>query len=177
MKVLRSLALLPVCLFLTGCFQFEVVHVVHRMGESDTGAYRLKILKGLVDEDQLDNMVSKFRQWSRPEMRRDSEAVYIEDNTGGAKMEHFYDSYNCQASIYRDRSDCHFAFALPQNVANLAGWSINWEVVLQPDMTLISSNHHQIRRTGGLTHLVWNFDGNRRSDASVDFVVRVPRAR
>ena len=56
----------------------------------------------------------------------------------------------------------------------MPNWSIDWEVVLQPDMKVIASNHQRTRREDGLDRLIWYFDGNRVSQASVDFTVRIP---
>jgi hypothetical protein len=180
MNALRVSVLLVACWLLTGCFQLEGVHVLHHYGENDTGSYRIAmsagVYKALTEETKFSEIIGNLKKWSRPTTRRSGDTVYLEDNTGNASMEAFYQTSDCKAATMRGFDDCHFAFKIPDELGKETGWSIDWEVVLQPDMKLISSNHQRKRRTDGLDHLVWYFDGNRDNNASIDFVVRVPVA-
>jgi hypothetical protein len=92
-------------------------------------------------------------------------------------MEHSYDIYDCTSLGGKAYSDCRFAFTLPKDAAKMPGWSIDWQVVVQPGMSVIASNHQRTRREGGVERLIWSFDGNLVSSANVDFTVRIPRAR
>jgi len=64
-----------------------------------------------------------------------------------------------------------------RDVGDLPGWSINWDVVLQPNMKVLTSNHQRAAREDGRDHLIWCFDGNKTSSANVDFTVRVLKIR
>jgi hypothetical protein len=44
-------------------------------------------------------------------------------------------------------------------------------------MRVLASNHQRTRREDGRDRLIWFFDGNRVSAASVDFTVRIPKAQ
>jgi hypothetical protein len=163
---------------LTGCFQVEGVHYLHRYGESDAGSYRIKLpqiaYEALRNDAKFSEMWKALRSFSRPVAREEGDFVFLEDTTGRASMERFYDTSVCRPASARGYADCHFAFKIDQSsVEGLPGWSIDWEVILQPDMTLLSSNHHRTRRENGLQHLIWSFDSSLASGASVDFNVRV----
>ena len=166
---------------LTGCFQIEAVHYLHRYGDDDAGSYRIKLNRVTYDALRSDAKFSEMwkglRSFSRPVAREDGDFVYLEDTTGRASMERFYDTYDCKAAPVKGYVDCHFAFKINKDVGDLPDWSVDWEVVLQPDMILLSSNHQRARRENGLDHLIWFFDGNRVSEASVDFNVRVLRVQ
>jgi len=165
---------------LTGCFQVQGVHYIHRYGESDDGAYRITMNRltyaALQSDDHYSDLMKQLHSWSRPTTRTEGDSVLLEDNTGNASMEHFYDSYHCSAAPLQGYMDCRFAFKIDKEMGALPDWSIDWEVVLQPDMQVIQSNHQRTRRQNGLDHLIWYYDGNRTSEASVDFTVRVPKA-
>lgn len=92
-------------------------------------------------------------------------------------MEHFYDTSSCKPAPVSGFMDCHFGFTIPRDFAKIPNWSIDWEVVIQPNMRVLSSNHQRTRREGGLDHLLWYFDGNRVSEAEVDLTVRTPKAQ
>ncbi len=172
--------LLAACFMLTGCFDIQGVHVLHYYGESDTGSYRIKMSRltySLLDQDKSSDMLKDLRKWSRPLTRAEGDDVYLEDNSGKASMEHFYDNFNCSTSAQPGNMDCRFAFKVPKELADLANWSIDWEVVLQPDMRVLASNHQRTRREDGRDRLIWFFDGNHVSAASVDFTVRIPKAQ
>ena len=180
MNALRVLVLAIVCCMLTGCFQLEGIHVLHDFGENDTGSYRISMsrqdYKALTEEAKFSEIMGDLKKFSRPTARQSGDTVYLEDNTGNASMEHFYETYGCKAAPVRGFDDCHFGFSITEEMGREKGWSIDWEVVMQPDMKLVASNHQRIRRTDGRDHLIWYFDGNRDSNASIDFTVRVPLA-
>jgi hypothetical protein len=177
MKALRLALVLTGCALLSSCFQIQAVHVLHYYGENDTGGYRIGFKSAmysmLTQNGKLNEILQSLRRWSRPSVRNEGDDVYVEDTTGQASMENFYDTHTCRR-VSLDFSECHFSFTVPPDIGQLVGWSVDWEVVLQPDMTVLSSNHQRIRQVDGLEHLIWFFDGNRDSNASVDFVVRVP---
>lgn len=172
---------MAICFFLTGCFEIQGVHVLHYYGESDTGSYRITMNRvtyaALQDNNQYSKMLKDLGTWSRPTTRWDDDFVHLEDNTGKASMEHFYDTFNCVDAPVTGFVDCRFAFNIPKDFGEMPNWSIDWEVVVQPGMRLLSSNHQRTRRADGLDRLIWYFDGNRVSTATVDFTVRTPRAR
>lgn len=173
----RLLFFLLPCFLLTSCFQIEGVHVLHYYGDSDSGSYRITINRALLNQDKYSDMLDQLKKWSRPKTRSDDDNVIIEDDSGDASMEHFYDTYKCVADLDdSDYVDCRFAFKVPESVGSLAGWSVDWEVVLQPRMIVVRSDHQRTRRVDGMNRLVWYFDGNRESRASVDFTVKVPKA-
>lgn len=181
MKKVNILFVVALCCLLSGCFQIEGVHVLHYYGENDTGSYRItmnQITYGLLtsDKDYADTY-RKLKSWSRPVTRYDHDLVHLEDARGTASMEHFYDVYNCKAASISGYMDCRFAFKMPDELAKLQGWSIDWTVVLQPGMRIVSSNHQRTRREDGRDELLWWFDGDQESAASVDFTARVPRAQ
>jgi len=169
--------LLAASFVLTGCFEIQGVHVLHSYGESDTGWYRIKMSRAMMDNGRYGKMLKDLRTWSRPATRSDDDNYYVEDVTGTASMEHFYQTYKCETSPQPGYADCHFAFSLPGDVGDLPGWSINWDVVLQPNMKVLTSNHQRAAREDGRDHLIWCFDGNKTSSANVDFTVRVLKIR
>ena len=128
----------------------------------------------LNSDNKYSGMLDQLRKWSRPTTRIDGDSVHLEDTSGKASMEHFYDRYNCKAAPLSGSRDCTFALNIPKELGSMPNWSIDWEVVLQPDMKVIASNHQRTRREDGLDRLIWYFDGNRVSQASVDFTVRIP---
>ncbi len=178
MRVIKLSVLALTCSLLTGCINIEGVHTLHRYGETDSGAYRLsmsRVTYALMTSDRThSDMVQRLQRFSRPTTRFDAERAYLEDTSAGAAMEHMYDDYRCTLSVVAGYVDCHFSFSLDAGAT--PGWSLDWTVVLQADMKLISSNHHRTRRADGRDHLIGYFDGNRVSSATVDFTVRVPRA-
>ena len=179
MRKLSLMVLMAASFILTGCFQIEGVHVLHYYGESDSGSYRIKLTRLVVSRNskEYQEMMSELRSWSRPTTRSDDDYFYFEDDSGRASMEHFYQTFDCQASPQPGYMDCHYAFKLPKDLGQLPDWSVDWEVVLQPGMKLISSNHQRTRRENGRDRLIWYFDGNETSSASVDFTVRTPKAQ
>src|SRR5579871_1171946 len=112
MKTLRLAVLLVSCCLMTGCFQLEGVHVLHNYGESDTGSYRIAIpptaFTRFSASDDYGRVMRGLRTFSRPSTRKESDIVYVEDNTGRASMEHFYETARCQAvagTNFEDRSE------------------------------------------------------------------------
>lgn len=181
MRYLKLSVVLFASCFLTGCFEIQGVHVLHYYGESDTGSYRITMnsltYATLESNNQYSKMLKDLRTWSRPTTRREEDSVHLEDNSGTASMERFYDSFTCKEAPVFGFVDCRFSFNVPKDFGAMPNWSIDWEVVLQPDMKVVSSNHQRTRRANGLDRLIWYFDGNRVSEASVDFTIRTPRAR
>ncbi len=177
---MRKLALsivLGASFILTGCFDIQGVHVLHYYGQADTGSYRLGISRlaySELDPGKFAKIQSDLRGWSHPTTSSDSDNIYLSDESGTASMEHFYDVSHCENSPQPGYMDCHFAFSVPKELADLPGWSLHWAVVLQPGMSVVRSNHHSVRRESGHDWLVWSFDGNRSSSANVDFTIRTP---
>jgi hypothetical protein len=162
----------------TACLNIEGVHVLHPYGESDTGGYRIAMSDAtyllLSGNGGVNDMLSQLRRFSRPSTRFYEGGVSIEDLSSSATMERMYDTYQCQAAPSQGFMDCHFALAIDRG-GEMPGWSIDWDVVLQPGMRIVASNHHRTRRVNNQDHLMWYFDGNRVSSANIDFTIRVPR--
>ncbi|WP_396225318.1 hypothetical protein [Gemmatimonas sp.] len=175
-KTLRTVALVGCAMLLSGCFHMRARHVLRYYGDSDTGWYQLRFPDGLVEENKLQEMLAKFRKFSRPTARTTGGRTIIEDLSGAASMEYMYDQYKCTDSPQPDFVDCRFVLEVTEEVGRMDGWSLAWEVELQPRMRVLTSNHAAVRREGNRDILVWSFDGNKVSQATVAFVVRVPRA-
>jgi hypothetical protein len=178
-KLKISILVIASCM-LTGCFDVQGVHVLHYWGDNDTGAYRIKmnsLTYALLDNEEYSKMLKNLRSWSRPTTRAADDSVYLEDASGTASMEHFYDSFACKAAPVSGFMDCRFTFNLPKKFGEMPDWSIDWEVVLEPGMRVVSSNHQRTRHESGHDRLIWYFDGNRVSEANVDFTIRTPRAQ
>jgi len=163
----------------TACLQIEGVHVLHPYGETDTGGYRIAMnaftYGALNGDNTYSDMLAKLRRFSRPTTRFDGDRVYLQDVTSTAAMERMYDTYGCEPAPVAGYMDCRFALAM--NPGDTPGWSLDWDVVVPSGIQVLSSNHHRTRRANGQDHLIWFFDGNRVSSASVAFTIRTPRAR
>ncbi|HUA57904.1 MAG TPA: hypothetical protein VML19_04070 [Verrucomicrobiae bacterium] len=178
MRKLSLLVLLAASLILSGCFEVQGVHVMHYYGQPDGGSYRIAISRiaySQMDPNKFAKIQSDLREWSHPTTRSDSDNIYLEDDSGSANMEHFYDTSRCENSAQPGYADCHFAFSVPKDLADLPGWSLNWAVVLQPGMSVIEANNTGTRTVDGHRALVWSFDGNTTSSARVDFTIRTPK--
>lgn len=180
MGKVKSLFVLFALSSLTGCFQIQGVHVLRDYGDSDSGSYRITMsavtYNLLNSNDKYSDEIKQLRSWSRPTTRFDGNLVHIEDTSGTAAMEHAYDSHTCTPSVVRNYMECRFILKLSKDdAAMLPGWAIDWEVVVQPDMRLLVSNHQRIRHENGRDHLIWSFDYNDDSEANIDFTVMVPR--
>ena len=178
MKTLTIAMICVACCALTGCFQIEGVHVLHYYGESDSGSYRIgmqRVTYELLDSDQTyANKLRDLRSWSRPVTRMDGDMVYLEDNSGRASMEHFYDKAGCKAAPVEGYVDCRYVYR--KDFGDMPDWSVDWEVVVQPGMRVLDSNNQRTRHSDGRERLIWYYDGNRERYADVDFTVWVPRA-
>ena len=179
MKKLQLTAILISFCALTGCIQIDGVHVLHASGD-DTGTYRLT-MNGLTfamlsSDSQYAKMMRDLRTWSRPSTQFD-DLAHIQDLSGNASMEHFYREFSCRPAPVAGFTDCHYAFELPEDFAKSMGWSVDWDVVLQPGMKVVDSNHHRRLRRGGQDHLIWYFNGNEESAARVDFTIRARRGQ
>jgi hypothetical protein len=179
MKMLATSLLAAACLMLTGCFQIQGVHVLHYFGDSDTGSYRISMSRitysAMNGDNSYSDMMKNLRAWSRPMTRFDDDSVHLEDVSGRASMEHFYDLEKCTPAPTGNLMDCHYLFEIPKEVGKLPGWSVDWDVVLQPRMRILSSNHQRTRWEDGAEHLMWYYDGNQVSEGRVEFTVRTPQ--
>ena len=89
-KDLKTPILLIASCLLTGCFQIEGVHILHRFGETDTGAYRITMNRltyaALNSDNKYSGMLDQLRKWSRPTTRIDGDSVHLEDTSCKASI-------------------------------------------------------------------------------------------
>lgn len=162
---------------LTGCLQMQGVHQVNPHGDSDGGGYAITLdtptyLAMLVDNP---NALDSLKRYSRPRTQHQDGKTTISDLSGNAGMEHAYDEFECRpAAGAPGWSDCSFAYR--KNGLTFPGWSVDWAVVLRPEMVVLSSNHHRSSVKNGARILRWQFDGNRLNEFDISFTVRVPKA-
>lgn len=175
---LKATFIVATLVSLCGC-DVEVYHQLDRYGNSDSGAYRISMTDELYLTYMLtsdyDNFIGQAREFSNPVVRSSGGTTFIEDLSGTASMEHIYDDYDCQDDPTSSRYViCEFTAAATELYQ--PGWSIAWTVQLEPDMRMVSSNHHRTRTENGRAQYIWYFDGDRVSAFDVRFRVRTPRA-
>jgi hypothetical protein len=176
---MRNFLFLAPLLFLTGCFQTEVYHKLENHGNSDHGGYRISMAPSvymmLVSDDGFSEAMNSLRRFSNPQVSTKGGVTSIEDISGNASMEHFYDQVECVKDPRSFRhAKCTYRWTLTD--ADYYGWSVNWVVALERDMTVLSGNYNRTRQENGAKQLIWLFDGNHTSSAKVEFTVRVKRA-
>lgn len=183
MRMLKFLMVVPV-LLLAGCFEYTGVHNLNYHGRPDGGGYRFAMdvstyllaaaaARDRGEADPIATLRQRFATYSSPRSRTDDGKIIVEDVSGTARMERAYDSARC-ADVGGARSECRFR--LESRGLDIIGWKLVWLVVLRPEMTVVSSNHHTTRIRDGRRELIWTFDGNRTSTVDIDFTVRTPRA-
>jgi hypothetical protein len=173
---MQALFLIPLIL-LSGCFRLKGAHVVNHYGNSDSGGYSLFISNSLIasNPEAVKELRDKLQGMSNPRTIYEDDGVYLQDVSGDASMEYFYDNYNCdEATIRYGRIQC--TFSMNSDNLTFTDWLVNWKVFLPSDVKVLSSNHHRVRTEEGITELIWYFDGDVTSSMDIKFTVSVPIA-
>ncbi|MEL6987952.1 MAG: hypothetical protein AAGK97_08985 [Bacteroidota bacterium] len=174
-RKLKYIIAICISLTTTGCFKVEGIHYVNHNGSADSGGYSISMFStfysSLIADDP--GTFDDLYTFSNPSISTRDGETFISDTSGSAKMENFYDSFNCvPAPTDPNWSDCTFQF--DSDDLTFPNWSVNWQVVLHDEMVIINSNHHKYTNTKGNPTLSWYFDGNKTSSFDVSFTVRVP---
>lgn len=176
---LKTVLVLASITLLAGCFQIEVYHKLERYGNSDRGGWRVAMDDAMyalfAASDEFSTFMNEARGFSNPTVHSSGGTTYIEDLSGRASMEHIYDDYSCSPDPRSSRYViCEFSAS--DTGLDFAGWDVDWTVELEPDMQMVSSNHHRTRTENGRVQYLWYFDGNRVSSYDITYRVRTPRA-
>ncbi|HSU17367.1 hypothetical protein [Longimicrobium sp.] len=175
---LLPVSLLVSTVFLCGC-QIEGFHKLERYGNPDRGWYQVSMdnvaWSMFVNSSNYGSTISDLHRFSNPTIRTLGDRTYIEDLSGTAQMEHSYDNYTCSPDpVYSRYMICDYYVVGTDRYQ--PGWSIKWTVELDPDMQMLSSNHHSTQIVGGRQRYIWYFDGNIVSSFNIHFRVRTPIA-
>lgn len=176
---LKTFLALSSLLYLCGCFHLEVYHHLERYGDSDRGGFRFSMDDAayvmLAASDEYETFMSRLSRFSNPNVRSSGGTTYIEDLSGRASIEHMYDNFSCRPDP-NSRRHVICDFSTDETDLDFMGWYIDWTIDLDPDMQMLSSNHHRTRVEDGRRQYIWDFDGNRVSAYNIRFRVRVLRS-
>lgn len=177
-RPLRIVAVAVSAAALTGCFDMRGVHYVNHKGDSDAGAYSITMETPLYIAMMADKPATfdSLKRYSRPRATHRDGRTTIADDSGGATMERAYDRFDCKPSPgLSGWSDCSYSYS--NSGLTFPAWSLDWSVVLHPEMVVLRSNHERRTVRNGVQVLQWYFDGNRVNSFDIDFTVRVPNSR